>query len=106
MAYKVKTFFGDYDVEVKTAKYADNGNLAVQLYDASDGCPFARLTVNLGKKLKDGMAYLDTNNCPWAEDFVIENGLGEETGDIGMSGYCFYPLYKFNVERMVASNDE
>jgi len=95
--YHVKTFFGEYDVELRLGKYYDNKNLAVDLFDPVEG-PFARLTVNLGKKLPANQAFLDVNNCPWAEEFVSENGLGKSAGKIGFSGYCAYPLYEFNTE--------
>lgn len=92
---KCITAYGTYNVSVEKMTYKNNGNLAVQLIDEEDGCPFAMLTVNLGKKLPEGHAYLDTNNCPWAEAFVTENNLAESTGTVGFSGYCMYPLYKF-----------
>ena len=92
---KCITAYGTYNVSVEKITYKNNGNLAVQLIDEEDGCPFAMLTVNLGKKLPEGHAYLDTNNCPWAEVFVTENNLAESTGTVGFSGYCMYPLYKF-----------
>ena len=95
--YKVKTDFGEYEVELRAMEYYANKNLAIEMFSPTEG-PFARLTVNLGDKLKDGFAYVDTNNCPWAEDFIVENGLGKDTGVIGRSGYCMYPLYEFNME--------
>lgn len=99
---KVNSYGHDYEVEVNFTKYAD-GNLAVTMdyFDDEFLCwmPFARLTVNLGGRMKPGYAYLDVNNCPWAEEFVAEYGLGEPTGDICASGYCVYPLYKFDMEK-------
>lgn len=97
--YHVKTFFGEYDVEIQKRKYYDNKNLAIDLFDPVEG-PFARLTVNLGIKLPENMAYVDTNNCHWAEEFIEENGLGNPTGDFGASGYCVYPLYEFYLDKM------
>lgn len=98
--YTVETFFGAYDVSLKKSKYSSNGNLAIQMFE-SDGMPFATLTVNLGKKLKDDLAYVDTNNCPWAETFIEKNGLGEPTDRIGQSGFCFYPQYKFDLSKIL-----
>lgn len=93
---KVKTFCGEYDVTMQKTQYSNNGNLAIELIDKEDGCPFATLTVNLNKLPNNNLAYVDTNNCPWGEKFIKENGLGEPTGKYGYSGYCSYPLYKFN----------
>ena len=98
--YKVSTFFGTYNVSLSKKNYVNNGNLAIQMYDADDGCPFATLTVNLGKKLDADVAYVDTNNCPWAEEFILENELGEPTDRIGQSGFCFYPQYRFDLSKI------
>ena len=105
MKATVKTFYGSTDVTIETANYANNGNLAIQLW-CEDG-PFATLTVNLDKKCKPNCAFVDTNNCPWAEDFLQENGIVKpDPRDIyGMSGYCTYPLYEFAPEyRLISLN--
>lgn len=84
----------DYEVEVMKTKYI-NGNLAVLLIDSKDGQPYGNLTINLGDKLDDNEAYVDVNNMPDAERFIIDNRLGERTNMIKPSGFCVYPLYKF-----------
>ena len=92
----LKTEYETYEnVQMTKTTYVNNGNLAIQLWNEEDG-PLAMLTVNLDKKLDEGYAYVDTNNCPWAESFIEENKLGEDTGKLGFSGFCCYPLYKFN----------
>lgn len=100
-SYKVSTFFGDYNVQVRLGRYSENKNLAIDLFDPEEG-PFARLTVNLSMKLPDNQAFVDVNNCPWAEDFIEDNGLGKNTGKSGWSGYCIYPLYEFDMEAIGA----
>lgn len=86
-------------VTVRFTKYANNGVLAIQLIEAKSPWPvFATITVNIinsGYVPRD-MAYVDTNNCPWIEEFLLENGIAENTGHTGISGFCTYPLYKFN----------
>lgn len=85
-------------VMVVTGHYNNNNSLAVML-ETDDGEPFATLTVNLSDGIAEGeYQYVDTNNCPWAEDFIKENGLGTPMGIMGYSGYCQYPLYRFNLE--------
>lgn len=98
---KCVTDFGTYDVNIHKTLYRDNGNLAIVLDSPTEG-PFATLTVNLVNygKLPEGYAFLDTNNCPWAERFVKLNELGEDTGLSGASGYCTYPLYKFDMQKL------
>lgn len=96
--YRVKTGFGTYEAEINTARYCDNGGIAVSLWSPSVG-PLATLTVNL-EDVEFGYAYIDTNNCPWAEEFLKENGIAEFTGRTRRSGYCVYPLYKFDLEKL------
>lgn len=98
---KLKTMWADYNVITHVANYRNNNNLYIGLIDNEDGCPFADLTVNLGEKLEDEcMAYVDTNNCPWAKEFIEKNELGEDTGLFGMSGFCAYPLFMFDLDKV------
>ena len=87
------------DVEIWVSEYADNGGLAICLDEPGEG-PYAVMTVNLGRVGEDE-AYVDVNNCPWAESFIAQYGLGEHTGKFGWSGYCIYPLYRFNTEKLM-----
>lgn len=97
---KVKCWGKEYDVTIRSASYAVNDNYAVILTETT-GEPFATLTVNLeNSKLTKGYAFVDTNNCPWAEEFIKENNLGEFTGATRQQGYCVYPLYRFNTDKI------
>ena len=96
MKATVKTFCGNTDVTIETANYANNGNLAIQLW-CEDG-PYATLTVNLNHKCKSNCAFVDTNNCPWAEEFIYRYALGVPTGDMQASGWCIYPEYEFDLD--------
>ena len=95
--YKVTTWGREHDVIVFAARYRDGG-LAVCMDEPGEG-PFATLTVNLGR-LNWGYAYVDTNNCPWAPEFLEKNGLAEFAWKKCASGFCEYPLYKFNMEKL------
>ena len=89
-----------YDVSLYVGEYRNNGRLAIILIDG-EGEDFADLTVNLSdERCPEGCAFLDTNNLPSAEDFVERNGLGEFTGYWGHSGFCSYPMYRFDTERI------
>lgn len=95
-------------VTVTITKYRNPETLAVLLKCAkSPWEDFAVITVNLVSspygdvKYQDKThAYIDTNNCSWAEDFLKENGIAKpDSRDIyGMSGYCTYPLYEFDLD--------
>lgn len=94
------TDFGTYDVNIHKTAYRNNGALAIVLDSPTEG-PFATLTVNLdGPKPPANYAFVDTNNCPWAEAFIKANKLGKPIGMVGYSGYCQYPLYEFDLSKL------
>ena len=43
---------------------------------------------------------IDTNNCPWAMEFIKQHGFGQATGRMVKSGYCTYPVVKLNIEKI------
>ena len=90
-------------VTLRVTHYTNNHSLAIQVITAAAPWKMVGvITVNImmsGYIPKD-MAYIDTNNCPWAEEFLKENGLAEDTGTTGISGFCEYPLYKIFLEKM------
>ena len=79
----------NYNVKEMNIRSYSNNNTALELV-CEDGIPLAIITVNLGDLLERNMAYIDTNNCSWAEDFLIDN----------VSGFCVYPLYQLDLERI------
>ncbi len=97
-------YLGQEEVYIEVNRYAYGNGLCIQLNEMDEGylIPYATLTVNLeGYDVPKYHAFLDTNNCPTAEQFVVSNGLGTSTGKYGRSGYCQYPLYKFNREKLL-----
>ena len=90
-----------YPVTLRFQKYTNNQTLAVQLISAiPPWSRFATITVNInGGGQDEKHAYLDTNNCPWAEEFIKDNNIAKPVeGVVGYSGFCQYPLYEFNLE--------
>ncbi len=103
--FDVVTPYATYhDCFFSIEKYRADNSLALQIYNMEDG-PIATMTVWLPHDSniapKEGQAYIDTNNCPWAEDLIEKLGVGENTELIGFSGYCIYPLYQFDMEKLV-----
>ena len=84
-------------VEIIVARYDVNDNLAIELLDVEDICIFCTITKNI-VPLPFGFAAVDVNNCPFAQDFIVENGLGELIGMEVESGFVSYPIYKFNLD--------
>lgn len=93
---------GDTEVKLEILPYLNNGRLGISLVGFEDGMPepYGNLTVNIDAPTPDYCGYLDTNNLSNAEKFVVDNDLGEFTGLTGRSGYCEYPLYLFNVDKL------
>ena len=84
--------------KIELNNYMSSDNTAIILY--SEGEMFAVITTNLNLMLPINMAYLDTNNYPWVEDFMKKYNFGEPTGKYGNSGFCEYPLYTLNIEEL------
>lgn len=83
-------------VSISVADYADNGNMAIWLYE--DGEPFEVITVNLGEELPFGHAYINTNCGLGLGELLTDSGLAKYTGIVKPSGFCCYPLYEFSLE--------
>lgn len=93
--------YGNHRLVLQRRKYVHGGSLAVEALEKDYGCwvPYGSLTVFLeGQKLADDEAFLDVNNFPDVERFVALYGLAKPTGRLGFSGFCVYPLYKFNLD--------
>ena len=99
--FTVNTKHGKFTgLTLSKSLYVFGGTLSVTLWD-KEGDEFATLTVNLqDNSLAESEAYLDTNNCPWAVEFVESNKLGERTGKTKDSGFCTYPLVRFDMEKL------
>lgn len=100
-----KTFWGATETVVpKLNTYVENNNLYVGLdcfdSDFEDWVPFTDVTVNVGK-LPFLESAIDTNNNGNAIiDFLVKNGFGELTEKAIPSGYCVFPVFRFNEEKL------
>lgn len=84
-------------------------NLGIQFYSYDeDGFrePYATLTVNFGEFIgvKD-CAYIDTNNNAFTGQ-LLTMGFCQDTGFTKQSGFCTYPLWKFDSEFLKAIDPE
>ena len=72
----------------------------VEIWNNEDG-PIARITVCItGSGLAEDETVIDTNNCPWAMEFIKQHGFGQATGRMVKSGYCTYPVVKLDIEKI------
>lgn len=98
---KYESKWGDETVELTMSQYAGSGNLFLELINTEGEYPepYGNITVNLGEVPKY-CGYIDTNNMPEIEKFIADNDLGDFTGLTLQSGFCEYPLYVFNVDKL------
>ncbi len=89
-------------VTLEVGTYTADRSLHVWLMEEGDtgSEPYADVTVNLGISVPPYCAYVDTNNMPELEGFLVDNNLAEFTGLEHDSGFCSYPLYMFNAGRL------
>lgn len=94
----------DYQAFFHTDHYANNGNLYVGIaFFDEDGqpAPWSDLTVNLDVKCADDCAFIDTNNnSDRIVEWLITHQLGWLTGNMRSSGFCMYPEFQFNMEKL------
>ena len=98
--YEIESYGKTYNVRIDRKAYANNNTLALFLI-TEEGEPFSNLTVNLVDSAvwaDKTTAFVDTNHCPWAEEFIKANGLGAPVGYVAQSGFCAYPLYSFYLD--------
>lgn len=103
MILTYQDFYCKEEVKLSIAHYQNNGNLAIQMICVNgeyENEPFAFLTVNLNEKLPENCAYIDINNLRQAFDFCLLNKLAEFDYSFKQSGYCSYPLMRFNMDEI------
>lgn len=88
--------FNGEKVTLIVSTYASYNNLYVGLI--SKGEPYADIAVNLEPLTDPYTAFVDTNNLPNIDKFLTDKHIAEFLGPIQTSGYCAYPLYRFNPE--------
>lgn len=78
---EVKTEWAVYkDCFLQVARYQADNSRAIEIWNNEDG-PIARITVCItGSGLAEDETVIDTNNCPWAMEFIKQHGFGQATG--------------------------
>lgn len=89
MIFKYFAFGEISDCILKKDKYATNGRLSLQLFDALDGTPFAIVTVNIPdvELEQDEIMVKNYSENSGMDDWMIENGLAIDTGKLVSIGY-------------------
>ena len=103
--YVIKAIINDVKHElIPIMEHYNSGNLAVVLYEYKTGEEYAVITKNIpmANSPEDNVAFIDTNNYSWIEKLLIKNSIAKPTGHITYSGFCKYPEYKFNLDKLFA----
>lgn len=89
-------------VQLEISNYRNNNGLYIGLNTVGGEYreSYGDITVNLDGKAPDYCAYVDVNNMPELEKFIENNDLGEFTGLTKRSGFCEFPLYMFNPDKL------
>lgn len=92
-------------VGIEIDRYRTYDNLYVGLICLEDtdnsyaGEPYGDLSVNI-EPLPENCIAVDTNNLSGAEEFIKKYKLGTDTGYCAYSGYCQYPIYEMDMNKL------
>lgn len=81
---------------LKAQKYPDR---LVIMANEDNGMPYGRITVFI-TELPENYATIDTNNWPELPDIIEKYKLGKFMNQMVPSGYCEYPVYEFDMNRI------
>ena len=84
------------------SKYNYSGTLAV-FANGEDGSPYGVATVYLegqSENVPKDCAFVNTNDWPFVDKLLVDEGLAEKLDTVGVSGFCEYPLMKFNLDKI------
>lgn len=91
-----------YKITFELERYLDNGTLAIQMINWSEGYeePFALLTVNLDASdmLPDNAQFVDVNNLDNIVNWIVDNNIGDTMDYTVDSGFVSYPAISFNMD--------
>lgn len=102
--YELNFYGHKYHIVMQKGTYHSNGTLAIEMLSTTPKGKFkdyfGTLTVNIADSdmvASDKYAFIDTNNNgEEIAQWLIDNKIAYPTGIIGYSGFCSYPLFKFD----------
>lgn len=95
--------YKDQRYVIESTTYRSTETTALMVYRKGHRDSYTVITVNLPDSAmhSEDFVYIDTNNCSWAEDFLKKTGLGDKIDGVNAcSGFCRYPLYHINLEKL------
>ena len=102
--YTLLAYGEEHKIILRKGNYNNNGTLAIDMikvFDDGHEEPWSMLTVNIQDSNDYAnavdTAFVDVNNLGSSIiSWLGHNNIGEPTGMFGFSGFCCYPLFKFN----------
>ena len=105
MKFDLKTSHGIYhNCYFQIGKYRVNNKTALRIVNNMGA--IAEITVCIPGFSDKGTTILDTNNCPWALNFMTDNGFATKTRVNVQSGYFVYPVVRLNMEKIREYGEE
>lgn len=105
--YSIYPYTPTTEFYLTTSNYSMNNRVAIQMYyfdtEMCGYFPYATLTVNLSDAplTNSNCVYIDTNNCPWALDLLIDQlKVGKLTQKVAFFGRCHYPELELNPDEL------
>ena len=92
----------DYNVRLVRDKYLHTNGLAVVAYTDTGVCytVITKCIPDFSLEDNDDVAFIDTNNNPGIEIFLVKNEIAIPL-HFGLDcGMCSYPLYKFDLTKL------
>lgn len=103
----INPYFGNEEtVFFETDTYANNKRLYVGLMGFNEEFkypePYCDVTVNIPSYplSSEECAFIDTNNAPFIVELLTRYHCGKFTGKYAYSGFCSYPEFRFNMEKL------
>ena len=84
------------------SKYSYSQTLAV-FAEGEDGSTYGVATVYIegqSDSLPSDCAFVDTNNWPYVDKLLVDEGVAVKTDCCGSSGFCTYPAMKFDLDKI------
>lgn len=80
--------------------YLNNLHVALSIF--CDEGPFADLTVNIDgiERFPKNFSCIDTNDFPQGTMLAEQLGIGKPTEYVLRSGFCTYPVYEFDMDKI------
>lgn len=105
--FRPNVFMPELEMYIEQYQYQQNNRTCLQLYyfdpELKTFFPYATLTVNIPafKLSNPNCALLDTNNCPWSEELLVDAlSCAEPTDRYARSGFCYYPEVELIPEQL------